>query len=69
MCIHVRLEGLEDSMFHLQAGRDPHLITRQCRDRKEAERWAVELIQLGFAPVIIDGAWFDPGQEAAKVLV
>ena len=47
-------------MLHLQAGRDPHVITRQCHDQEEAERWAVELIQRGFTPVIIDGSWFDP---------
>ena len=57
---------MEVNMPHLQAGRDPHIITRQCRDRDDAERWAVQLIQRGFGPVIIDGSWFDPGANLTK---
>ena len=46
-------------MLHVQAGQHPHVITKQCRDRQEAEDWARELIERGFTPVIIDGVRFD----------
>jgi hypothetical protein len=49
---------MEGNMLALQAGIHPHIITRPCRDRDEAERWALALIQRGFAPVTIDGVDF-----------
>lgn len=46
---------MEGNMLDLKAGRQPHVITRPCRDRGEAERWARELISRGFIQVAIDG--------------
>ena len=45
-------------MFDLQAGTRPHIITRPCADRADAERWARELSRRGFVPVTIDGTLF-----------
>ena len=47
-------------MFDLHAGTHPHIITRSCLDRADAERWAGELMRRGFVPVTIDGALFTP---------
>ena len=49
-------------MLDLEAGRHPHIITRPCHDRAEAERWAEELIRRGFAPVTIDGVVYQSVQ-------
>ncbi len=51
-------------MLELEAGRHPHIITRPCKDRAEAERWAEELIRRGFAPVTIDNVAYPPEQES-----
>ncbi len=45
-------------MLDLEAGRHPHVVTRPCRDRAEAERWAHQLAARGFLPVTIDRASF-----------
>ncbi len=47
-------------MFDLEAGTHPHIITRPCSDRSEAERWAGELVRRGFVPVTISGTLFTP---------
>ncbi len=55
-------------MLALEAGTEPHIITRPCPDRADAERWARELIKQGYEPVTIDGVRFEPeaiGAEAA----
>ena len=48
-------------MLHLYAGHHPHVITRPCRDRVEAEHWAQTLIERGFGPVFIDGRCYESG--------
>ncbi len=47
-------------MFNLHAGTRPHIITRPCADRADAERWARELSVRGFVPVTINGQPFTP---------
>ena len=47
-------------MLALEAGTYPHVITRPCQDRADAERWATELMARGFVPVTIDGVGFEP---------
>ena len=47
-------------MIALEAGTMPHVITRPCVDRGDAERWALALIQRGFVPVTLDGVTFEP---------
>jgi hypothetical protein len=47
-------------MFDLEAGTHPHIITRPCSDRADAERWAGELTRRGFVPITIDGTLFAP---------
>jgi hypothetical protein len=59
-------EGMEGTMIALEAGTMPHVITRPCVDRADAERWARELISRGFVPVTLDGVRFEP--EAIKAL-
>ena len=52
-------------MFDLEAGTHPHVITRPCLDRSDAERWAMELARRGFVPVTIGGTLFTP--EAGEI--
>lgn len=52
-------------MLELEAGTAPHVITRPCPDRADAERWADELIRRGFVPVLIDGEAYQP--KAAEI--
>jgi hypothetical protein len=52
--------SMEGNMLELEAGRHPHVITRPCRDRDDAERWARELTSRGFIPVMIDGVVYRP---------
>ncbi len=56
--------SMEGNMLALEAGRHPHIITRPCKNREDAERWALALLARGFAPVTIDGVEFQP--EAAE---
>ena len=46
-------------MVHLEAGQHPHIITRPCGTRAEAERWAQELSRRGFRPALIDGRRYE----------
>ena len=52
--------SMEENMLDLEAGRHPHVITRPCSDRAEAERWARELTLRGFIPVTINGVRYLP---------
>ncbi len=52
-------------MLALEAGTMPHVITRPCPNRADAERWARELSRRGFLPVTIDGVRFEPEAKAA----
>jgi hypothetical protein len=52
-------------MLDLEAGRHPHVITRPCRDRAEAERWAQALASRGFVPVTINAAVYQQVVETA----
>ena len=42
-------------MCTVVGGEGRRIITRLCRDRREAEHWAQELIKVGISPVRIDG--------------
>ena len=57
--------GMEGNMLALEAGTMPHVITRPCPNRADAERWARELSRRGFLPVTIDGVRFEPEAKAA----
>lgn len=52
-------------MIEVRAGRHPHIITRPCHDRAEAEQWARRLLARGVEPVLIDDQPFETTPEAA----
>ena len=51
-------------MCTVAGGEGRSTIARLCRDRREAEHWAQELIKAGINPVTIDGVLVVP--ESAK---
>ena len=53
-------------MLALEAATKPHIITRPCPTRADAEWWAKELIRRGFEPVTIDGMRFEPVDAEAQ---
>ena len=46
-------------MLIVKAGVYPHIITRWCCHREEAEQWAGQCASSGLAPVTIDGKPFE----------